>query len=92
MTASLVRERAGVTHVSFVASEATTNGERINAQVRASSAWQSTLASASNPVVSSALMEAGGKQTAKYRENIDGAAAAGTILAEKQLRLARGGH
>ena len=83
MTASLVRERAGVTHVSFVASEATTNGERINAQVRASSP-------ASNPGVSSALMEAEGKQTAKYRENIDCAAAAGTILAdlEKQLRLA----
>ena len=34
--------RAGVTHVSFVASEATTNGERINAQVRASSASPQT--------------------------------------------------
>ena len=42
MTARLVRERAGVTHVSFVASEATTNGERINAQVRASSASPQT--------------------------------------------------
>ena len=45
-------------------------------------------ASPSNPVVSSALMEAEGKQTAKYRENIDCAAAAGTILAGRSGKAA----